>query len=99
MATITINEHWRIQSETLCWKLQEIYINKKGETDYYTRGYFGSLANALRALPEHAMRRSDAESIAELREEMNALSTAISVALAPMITLNLNGLSAGDDLK
>jgi hypothetical protein len=65
MATIQLNDSFRIKSDRYCWKLQKYCgIDKKtGKETWESEQYYNSLERACRGWLELGIRLSDAETM------------------------------------
>jgi hypothetical protein len=71
--TIAVDENWRIvRADALNWEIQY-----KGES----KGYYGQLENALKALPAKLLHETAKNSLAEIQRSLEAIREAVVKAI------------------
>lgn len=85
MATITLNENWRLQSDSLSWMVQKKITfktgKKAGESEWTTQTWHKSISDAAKAYKERALRDCDAETMAELLEVAKIVESEVKCAV------------------
>jgi len=83
MATITVNEKYRIQSDSRQWILQRAHSDKKtGETSWTGFEYYSNIENAMKGLAERMLRESDASGMQDIHAEAVRISEIMREACA-----------------
>ena len=81
---IPINERYRLASDDYQWIIQR-RRNRKGEEDWESRFYFGTLKAAVKDLGELMVRQSQANTLVDGLEAVENIATTLSQALTPQI--------------
>jgi len=91
MAIIPLTETARAKSDSRQWKLQRRHVQEDGEwSEWKTAGYYHRLDGLVSALAEASVRESQAETLADLLEDVKRIGTALSDALTPHITVDVD---------
>ncbi len=85
MATIPLNDHYRIASDELCWRLERRRTRRdKGTGElgsaWEPLSFHGTIGQAATEFLQRGLRLSNATGIAELRADLESLVTALSLA-------------------
>lgn len=79
MARIALGGGWVLKSDATSWGIvREVFNRKKGTTYDDPLGYYSTLEGAFQGLVEMRLRFSDADSLAELRAELERVKLEIS---------------------
>lgn len=82
---IPVSEEWRLKIEPMNVILQKHHLVKpKDEPEHYTWklvGYYGSIAQALKAIPDAITLGSQFETLAELNQLLSKLADALQANL------------------
>lgn len=79
MATIQLNEEWKVKGEKYCWTL--IRASKSRE---YIEGYYTSLEDAIQGFVEKDLRLSNASSVKELLQHVKCFQSSLNRVLQPL---------------
>ena len=85
MATIQINEQYRLRSDSRQWIFEKITNSKndKGEVIYTPLRFHTSLGTAIKSAHGYFLRASDAEDVTDLIYESNRIIDELTKAFTP----------------
>lgn len=89
MATMQINEQYRLRSDSRQWIFEKITNskNKDGEVIYTPLRFHSSLEAAVKAAHGYFLRSSDADGIIELVDESNRILGELTKVLTPRMEI------------
>lgn len=83
---IPIDDKYRIAADTHAWMVQQYRgQDKQGKHLWQSVGWYSSLRNAVQGLVDRCVRTSEAETVADALDDINALVSRLTKALEPVV--------------